>query len=101
MSPNQDAVTTAIAVLLSTVPETRLGQLLKVCLAAKVEGNVMGKAQELFQDPNNLAYWVQDVIGDDGQYTPDEWQALGEMDILEDVEAFARALLAEVETLRI
>ncbi len=99
MTPNQAAVTHAIAVLLSTTPETRLGQLLKVCLAAKVDGDVDAKAQELFQDTDNLAHWVQAVIGDDGQYTPDEWQALGEMDLLENVEKFVEGLLAEVEAL--
>lgn len=99
MTPNQEAVTTAIAVLLSTTPENRLGQLLKVCLAAKVDGDTRSKAQELFQDSGNLAHWVQGVIGDDGQYTPDEWQALGEMDLLENVEKFVEGLLTEVEAL--
>ncbi|NEQ55390.1 MAG: hypothetical protein F6K11_35620 [Leptolyngbya sp. SIO3F4] len=99
MSPNQTSVATAIAVLLSTTPETHLGQLLKVCLAAKVNGDVNAKALELFQDTGNLAHWVQDVIGDDGQYTPDEWQALGEMDLLENVEKFVEGLLTEVEAL--
>ncbi|MBX2866227.1 MAG: hypothetical protein KTR27_21960 [Leptolyngbyaceae cyanobacterium MAG.088] len=99
MTPNQAAVTDAIRVLLSTKPETRLGQLLKVCLTAKVNGNVNAKAQELFQDTGNLAHWVQDVIGNDGQYTPDEWQALGEMDLLENVEKFVEGLLTEVEAL--
>ncbi|MBT9316337.1 hypothetical protein [Leptothoe spongobia] len=99
MSPNQEAVTIAIAVLLSTTPETRLGQLLKVCLAAKVDGDVNAKAKELFKDTDNLAHWVQEVIGDDGQYTPDEWQALGEMDLLDNVEKFVAGLLTEVEAL--
>ncbi|MEM6253892.1 MAG: hypothetical protein AAF821_13315 [Cyanobacteria bacterium P01_D01_bin.156] len=99
MSTNQADVTTAIAVLLSTTPETRLGQLLSVCLAAKVEGNTNAKAQELFQNTSNLAHWVQDVIGDDGKYTPDEWQALGNMDLLDNVEAFVQDLLTEVESL--
>lgn len=99
MSPNQEAVTAAIAVLLSTTPDTRLGQLLKVCLAAKVDGDVNTKAKELFQDTGNLAHWVQEVIGDDGQYTPDEWQALGEMDLLDNVENFVEGLLTEVEAL--
>ena len=99
MTPNQAAVTTAITVLLSTTPENRLGQLLKVCLAAKIDGNAHSKAQELFHDTGNLAYWVQDVIGNDGQYTPDEWQALGEMDLLENVEKFVEGLLTEVEAL--
>ncbi|MEM8615048.1 MAG: hypothetical protein AAGF93_23790, partial [Cyanobacteria bacterium P01_H01_bin.105] len=89
----------AIAVLLSTTPETRLGQLLKVCLAANVEDGVKDKAQELFQDTDNLAHWVQNMIGDDGHYTTDEWQALGEMDLLDNVEEFVAELLKEVEAL--
>lgn len=99
MSPNQEAVTTAIAVLLSTTPDTHLGQLLKVCLAAKVEDDVKAKAQALFQDTGNVAHWVQEMIGDDGQYTTDEWQALGEMDLLDNVEEFVAELLKEVEAL--
>ena len=99
MSPNQEAVTVAIAVLLSTTPESPLGQLLKVCLAANVDGDVNTKAQALFQDTGNLAHWVQDMIGDDGQYTPAEWQALGEMNLLENVEKFVEGLLTEVEAL--
>ncbi|MEA5466548.1 hypothetical protein [Leptothoe sp. PORK10 BA2] len=99
MSPNQEAVTTAIAVLLSTTPDTRLGQLLKVCLAAKVDGDASTKAQDLFQDTSNLVQWVQEVIGHDGQYTPDEWQALGEMDLIDNVEKFVEELLTEVEAL--
>ena len=70
MSPNQKAVTIAIAVLLSTKPETRLSQLLKVCLAAKVDGDVNAKAQELFQNTGNLAHWVQDIVGNDGHTPP-------------------------------
>ncbi len=65
MSPNQKVV------LLSTKPETRLSQLPKVCLAAKVDSDVNAKAQELFQNTGNLAHWVQDIVGNDGQYTPD------------------------------
>ena len=96
-SSNQEAVMTAIAVLLSTQPDTRLGQLLKVCLAANVDGDVAGKGQELFQDTDNLAHWVQGIVGEDGQYTVDEWQALGEMDLLGNVEKFVAELLSEVE----
>ena len=99
MSPNQEAVTIAIAVLLSTTPDTRLGQLLKVCLAAKVEDDVREKAQELFQDTDNLASWIQNMIADDGHYTPEEWQALGEMNLLNNVEEFTAGLLNEVEAL--
>ncbi|MEM7063841.1 MAG: hypothetical protein AAF572_11835 [Cyanobacteria bacterium P01_B01_bin.77] len=101
MSPNQEAVATAIAVLLSTTPETCLGQLLKVCLAAKVDNDVQSKTQDFFQNTGNLAHWVQEIIGDDGQYTPDEWQALGEMALLDNVELFTKALLTEIEALNI
>ena len=101
MSPNQEAVATAIAVLLSTTPDHRLGQLLKVCLAAKVDGDAKGKALELLQDTGNLAHWLQDVIGDDGQYTPDEWEALGNIELLDNVESFVQGLLAEIGELKL
>jgi hypothetical protein len=62
MTPNQEAVAGAIAVLLSTTPEDHLGKLLKVCLAAKVEGDVTAKSKELFGRTEELAYWLHEVI---------------------------------------
>ncbi|EDX83213.1 hypothetical protein S7335_392 [Synechococcus sp. PCC 7335] len=98
MSSNQSAVINAIAVLLSTTPEHPLGKLLNVCLMAKVDGDVKAKATEFFDDPTRVAYWVQEVIGSDEKYTPEECMALGNMELM-DVDGFASELMKEIETL--
>ncbi|MBE9061978.1 hypothetical protein [cf. Phormidesmis sp. LEGE 11477] len=95
---NQQAVITAMSVLLSTTPDLPLGKLLNVCLMAKVENNSAAKAQELFDDPSKVAYWVQEVIGSDGKYTPEECQALGDME-LTDVDSYVSELSAEIAAL--
>ena len=98
MTPNQEAVAGAIAVLLSTTPEEHLGRLLKVCLAAKVEGDVTAKSKELFGRTEELAYWLHEVIAEDEKYTSEEWLALGDME-LNDVETFVAKLLPDIEAL--
>ena len=98
MTPNQQAVAGAIAVLLSTTPEDNLGKLLKVCLAAKVEGDVTAKSKELFDRTEELSYWLHEVISEDEKYTADEWLALGDME-LTNVQAFVKKLLPEIEAL--
>ena len=98
MSPNQAAVANAITVLLSTTPDTNLGQLLKVCLAARVSEGAAAKSWQLLAAPENLAGWLQEIVADDNSYTPEEWSALGEM-TFDSAETFATALVAEVEAL--
>lgn len=100
MSANQQAIVNAITVLLSTTPEQPLGKLLNVCLMAKVENSAKAKAKEFFDDPNKVAYWVQEVIGSDEKYTPEECTALGDMN-LTDVEGYASDLMKEIESLNL
>ncbi|MGD1919072.1 MAG: hypothetical protein ACFCAD_09355 [Pleurocapsa sp.] len=101
MEQQKAALTKAIAVLLSVTPETPVGKLLKLCLEAKVEEQVAGKtslqmAQEFIDKPDSIAYWMQDVIGADGEFKAEEWQALGELGIT-DTEQFLKDFWAELE----
>ena len=100
MESNQEALAQAIAVLLSTTPDTTLGKLLSFCLAAKFEGDVMAKTKELLDNPNKLPYWTMDVIGSDSKYTSEEWKALGDMK-LTDMEDFINKLQQEIKSLQI
>jgi len=99
-SSNQAAIVNAIAVLLSTTPDHPLGKLLRLCLFAKVDSNVSAKAKELFEDPSRVAYWVQEVIGSDDKYTPEECLALGDMELF-DVESYVGDLIKEIEGLKL
>lgn len=99
-SPNQTALVNAIAVLLSTTPDQPLGKLLKLCLFAKVESNASAKAKEFFDDPSRVAYWVQEAIGSDEKYTPEECQALGDMELF-DVDSYVEQLNQEIEKLNL
>lgn len=97
-SSNQQFVINAIAVLLSTTPEDPLGRLLNLCLASKVENQVQEKSAELFDRPENLAYWIHEVMASDDKHTTEEWLALGDME-LTDVESFVEALNQEIKKL--
>ncbi len=92
-----------MAFLLCTTPETTLGKLLGLCLAAKVDAQNSGKsplqfAEELLQHPETLSQWISDVIDSDNQYSVDEMVALSEMN-LKDPENFMKKLLAEMTVL--
>ena len=91
----------ATALLLSVTPETPVGKLLKLCLEAKVDKAIAGKtplqmAQEFIDKPDSLPYWMQEVIGADGEFKAEEWQALGELGMT-DTEQFLDAFWTELE----
>ena len=101
MKDNKEALTQTIAILLSATPETSLGKLLKLCLEAKVDREIAGKtslqmAQEFIAQPSSLPYWTQDVMGADGEFQAEEWQALGELG-LTDTDQFLKAFWQELE----
>lgn len=101
MNEQKTALTNAIAILLSVTPETPVGKLLKLCLEAKVESEIAGKtslqmAKEFVEKPKDLAYWMQDVIGADGEFKPEEWKALGELGVT-DTEQFLSTFWQELE----
>ncbi|MGB3203843.1 MAG: hypothetical protein WBB28_02510 [Crinalium sp.] len=53
---------------------------------------------ELMENPSNLPYWTQDVMGLDLDYSSEEWKKLGEMGI-KDAEEFMSILSQELEDL--
>ncbi|HAZ48702.1 MAG TPA: hypothetical protein DDW76_26555 [Cyanobacteria bacterium UBA11369] len=92
-----------MAFLISIPPESNLRKLLSFCLATKPRENTSGPdllkmTCELMENPSNLPYWTQDVMGLDLDYSTDEWKALGEMGI-KDARQFMAALLYELENL--
>jgi hypothetical protein len=94
-----------MAFLISIPPESNLKKLLSFCLATKPRGNTSGSdllkmTCELMENPSNLPYWTQDVMGLDLDYSSEEWKALGDMGI-KDARQFMAALFDELESLKL
>lgn len=92
-----------MAFLISIPPESNLVKLLSFCLATKVRKNMTGTeilkiTCELMENPSNLPYWTQDVMGLDLDYSSEEWEKLGEMEI-KDADKFMATLWQELENL--
>ncbi len=94
-----------MAFLISIDPDSNLAKLLSFCLATKARENTSGTdilkmTCELMENPSNLPYWTQDVMGLDLDYSTDEWKALGEMGI-KDATGFMTAMWQELENLKL
>ena len=92
-----------MAFMISIPPESNLAKLLSFCLVTKVRKKMTGTellkiTSELMENPSNLPYWTQDVMGLDLDYSKEEWKALGEMGI-NDAEEFMTTLWQELENL--
>jgi len=91
-----------MTLLMSVTPDTPLGKLLNLCLAAKADANLGLSARELakklIEEPEKITYWTMEVIGSDGNYTEAEWKALGDLK-LDDAEEFIKSLQSELEDL--
>ena len=92
-----------MAFLMLVSSNSNLGKLLKFCLATKITGENPGKtaeemARKLIEEPSSLAYWTQDVMRIDDNYTSEEWEALGNMK-LKDIDQFINQLWQELESL--
>ena len=103
MKLNKFILAQNMAFLISIPPESNLAKLLSFCLATKVRKNTTGieilkLTSELMENPSNLPYWTQDVMGLDLDYSSEEWKALGEMGI-KDAEDFMATLSQELENL--
>lgn len=55
---------------------------------------------ELMEKPADIAYWTQEVMGLDLDYSSKEWEALGEMGITNTAE-FMSKVLQELENLEL
>jgi hypothetical protein len=94
-----------MAFLISIDPDSNLAKLLSFCLATKARENTSGTdilkmTCELMENPSNLPYWTQDVMGLDLDYSTEEWKALGEMGI-KDATGFMTAMWQELENLKL
>ncbi len=83
----------AMALLMSTTPDTTLGKLLNFCLAAKVDPDVSGRsprafAEDLLQEPVKFSAWIQAVVDSDDDYSVDEMLAISEIH-LKDTQQFS------------
>lgn len=92
-----------MAFLISISPESNLAKLLSFCLATSARENTPGTeilkmTYELMENPSNLPYWTQDVMGHDLDYSTEEWKALGEMGI-KDAGEFMATVWQELENL--
>ncbi|MEL7502308.1 MAG: hypothetical protein AAFN18_07540 [Cyanobacteria bacterium J06554_6] len=90
----------AMALLMSTTPDTTLGKLLNFCLAAKVESDIAGKsprafAEELLNEPVKLSAWIQAVVDSDDDYSVDEMLAISEIH-LKDSQQFSDRFMAKL-----
>ncbi len=103
MKFQQSILAEHMAFLLSIPPESNLAKLLKLCLAAKYDGDNLGKdslemSRELMKDPSSLPYWIQEVIKSDHKYGKEEVAAFGEME-LKNTDEYMKKLWAELESL--
>ncbi|MDJ0901700.1 MAG: hypothetical protein QNJ55_23160 [Xenococcus sp. MO_188.B8] len=105
MDAKKEALAKTIAILTSVTPETTLGKFLDFCLEAQVLKSVSGKtplamAMEFIEDPTKIAYWAQEIMGADGEFKTEQWQALGNMDI-KDPDKFLAELWEELEAIEV
>ena len=94
-----------MAFLIAIPPQSNLAKLLSFCLVTKARKKMTGTeilkiTCDLMENPSNLPYWTQDVMGLDLDYTSEEWKALGEMGI-NDAEEFMATLWQELENLNL
>ena len=94
-----------MAFLISIPPESNLAKLLTFCLTVKAREKTQGLdllklTYDLMENPSNLAYWTQDVMGQDLDYTSEEWKALGAMGI-KNSDEFMAILSQELEILNL
>ena len=84
-----------MAFLIAIPPKSNLAKLLSFCLVTKVRKKMTGTeilkiTGELIENPSNLPYWTQEVMGLDLDYSREEWKALGEMGINDAAEFMAK-----------
>lgn len=94
-----------MAFLIAISPESNLAKLLSFCLTTRTRANMSGVELikitcELMENPSNIAYWTQEVMGLDLDYSSQEWKSLGEMGITNTTEFMAK-VSEELESLNL
>jgi hypothetical protein len=84
-----------MAFLIAIPPNSNLAKLLSFCLTTKTRANLSGTelrkiTDELMENPSNIVYWTQEVMGLDLDYSSEEWKSLGEMGIKNSGEFMAK-----------
>ena len=84
-----------MAFLIAIPPDSKLANLLRFCLTTTARRNMSGTdllkiTCELMENPSNIAYWTQDVMGLDLDYSSEEWKSLGEMGVTNTTEFMAK-----------
>jgi hypothetical protein len=92
-----------MAFLIAIPPESNLAKLLSFCLTTRTRADLSGIELlkitcELMENPSNIAYWTQEVMGLDLDYSSEEWKSLGEMGITNTTEFMAK-VWEELESL--
>lgn len=92
-----------MAFLIAIPPDSNLAKLLSFCLTTRTRANLSGIdlikiTCELMENPSNIAYWTQEVMGLDLDYSSEEWKSLGEMGIKNSTE-FMDKLWEELKSL--
>lgn len=92
-----------MAFLIAIPTDSNLAKLLSFCLTTRTRAN-LSKVElikitcELMENPANIAYWTQEVMGLDLDYSTEEWKSLGEMGIKNSAEFMAK-VWEELESL--
>lgn len=94
-----------MAFLISVPPHSNLAKLLKFCLVANFDGENLDKdpleiCQMFIENPGDLPYWIQEIMGSDLEYSPEELTALADME-LKNTEDFLKTLWQELENLNL
>lgn len=94
-----------MAFLIAIPPDSNLAKLLFFCLATRTRANLsrielIKITGELMENPANIAYWTQAVMGLDLDYSSEEWKTLGEMGIRNTTEFMAK-VREELESLNV
>lgn len=84
-----------MAFLIAIPPDSNLAKLLSFCLTTRARSNMSGIelikiTSELMEKPSNIAYWTQEVMGLDLDYSSEEWKSLGDMGITNTTEFMAK-----------
>ncbi|MEM9538160.1 MAG: hypothetical protein AAGA60_01470 [Cyanobacteria bacterium P01_E01_bin.42] len=105
MDRHKETLAQTMSFLMSIRPETDLGKLLNFCLATKIEPEQTGKtayemACYLLEHPDNLSNFIQESMESDGEYTPEEYVAMGELPT-RDPERFMQKIFAQLDQIEL
>ena len=105
MNKQKEVLAQTMSFLMSIRPESDLGKLLNFCLATKIEAEQTGKtayemACYLLEHPDNLSNFIQESMESDGEYTPEEYVAMGDIPT-RDPEGFMGKIFTELEQVQL